>query len=215
MSAAARPTSILVVHFTHLSHLSTILQRGLLSDTAARQAGLIQTEVGNQEIKQMRRRRPVPVPPGGVVADYAPFYYAPRSPMMYLIDRGGLSSFTGGCGELVYLVTSVERLTELGALLVFTDRNAVLGVSEFSDDPARLDTLIDWQLMRAKMWNNTGEHPDRKERRMAECLVHLQVPWDAITEVVTKTQTCAQQASAILATVDQKVPVFVRPNWYF
>jgi ssDNA thymidine ADP-ribosyltransferase, DarT len=50
---------------------------------------------------------------------------------------------------------------------------------------------------------------------MPECLVHLKVPWDAITEVVTKTRTCAEHVSMILATVDQKVPVFVRPHWYF
>lgn len=152
MTVVARPTPIAVGHFTHLS---TILQLGLLSDTAARRAGLIQTEIGNQEIKEMRRRRAVPVPPGGVVADYAPFYYAPRSPMMYLIDRGGVSSYAAGCDQLIYLMTTVERLAELGARLVFTDRNAVLGITEFTDDLARLDTLVDWSLMQAVMWNNT------------------------------------------------------------
>jgi len=81
MTVAAPPTPIVVTHFTHISHLSTILQLGLLSDTAARQAGLVQTEIGNQEIKEMRRGRAAPVPPRGVVADYAPFYYAPRSPL--------------------------------------------------------------------------------------------------------------------------------------
>jgi len=57
MTVAAPPTPIVVTHFTHISHLSTILQLGLLSDTAARQAGLVQTEIGNQEIKEMRRGR--------------------------------------------------------------------------------------------------------------------------------------------------------------
>lgn len=119
------------------------------------------------------------------------------------------------CDQLIYLTTSVERLAELGAPLVFTDRNAVLGIAEFTDDLARLDTLIDWSLMRAVMWNNTVAHPDRKERRMAECLVHDRVPWTAITEVAAKTQAGARQASMMFATVDQRVPVVVRPNWYF
>lgn len=188
MTVAGRPAPTVVVHFTHVSHLPTIVERGLLSGTAAQQVGLVQTEVGNKDIKAMRRSRAVPVPPGGVVADYAPFYYAPRSPMMYVIDRGGVSTYAGGCDDLVYLVTTVERLTALPASLVFTDRNAVLGIAEFSADLDRLESLIDWPLMGSTMWNNTDAHPDRKERRMAECLVHRRVPWPVFTEIVAKTR---------------------------
>jgi hypothetical protein len=210
-----RPQPVTVVHFTHVSHLATIAQQGLFSDTAAQRTGLISTEVGNQDIKAMRRRRAVPVAPGGVVADYAPFYYAPRSPMMYVIDRGGVSTYTGGCDDLVYLVTSVERLAELGTALVFTDRNAVLGITEFVTDFDQLDPLIDWPLMRASMWNNTPDQPDRKERRMAECLVHHRAPWEAFSEIAVKNSVCARQAQAALATVGQNVPVLVRRSWYF
>lgn len=210
-----RPQPVPVVHFTHVSHLATIATHGLVSDTAAQRAGLIITEVGNQDIKAMRRRRSVPVPPHGVVADYVPFYYAPRSPMMYVIDRGGVPTYTRGCDELVYLVTTLERLTELGARLVLTDRNAVLGLTEFTTDPDKLDTLIDWPLMRATMWSNTPDQPDRKERRMAECLVHQRTPWDALTEIVAKNSACARQAQAMVATVGLGVPVVVRRGWYF
>jgi ssDNA thymidine ADP-ribosyltransferase, DarT len=187
----------------------------LVSDTAAQRAGLIGTEVGNQDIKAMRRRRVVPVPPGGVVADYTPFYYAPRSPMMYVIDRGGVSTYTGGCDDLIYLTTTVERLVELGADLVFSDRNAVLGIAEFSTDANRLDTLIDWPLMRATMWNNTPDQPDRMERRMAECLVYERAPWDAFTHVVAKHDECARRVRTTLGNVGYSMPVVVRRHWYY
>jgi hypothetical protein len=210
-----RSVPTVVVHFTHVGHLPTILQRGLLSDSAAQQACLVETEVANQDIKAMRRRRSVPVPPGGVVADYAPFYFAPRSPMMYVIHRGGVATYAAGCDSLIYLVTDVERLSQLNAPIVFTDRNAVLGIAEFTADIDRLDTLIDWPLMRATMWNNTDAHPDRKERRMAECLVHGQVPWQAFAEIVAKTTLCAQQARTMVTAAGENVPVVVRPSWYF
>ncbi|MEV6965201.1 DarT ssDNA thymidine ADP-ribosyltransferase family protein [Hamadaea sp. NPDC051192] len=63
---------MLIMHFTHIDHLPTIVSRGLLSDSAAQASGNLTREVGNQEIKEQRRRRAVPIAPGGVVADYVP-----------------------------------------------------------------------------------------------------------------------------------------------
>ncbi|MGH3516402.1 MAG: type II toxin-antitoxin system toxin DNA ADP-ribosyl transferase DarT [Haloechinothrix sp.] len=201
----SRPVPTYVVHFTHVSHLATIATKGLLSDTAAKAAGLLSIEVGNQEIKAARRSRLVDMPPGGAVADYAPFYFAPRSPMMYAIAKGNVPTYKDGCEELIYLITTVERLIELHLRTVFTDRNAALAFTTFANDSAKLDNLIDWQLMKERMWNNTPEQPDRMERRMAECLVHQRVPWSAFLDVTARNSTCARQARQLLATVDSGV----------
>lgn len=211
--ARAVPTQ--VAHFTHLDQLAAIAEQGLLSETVAISADARRTEVGNPEIKATRRRRLVPIPPGGVVADYAPFYFAPRSPMMYAIHRGRVVTYSGGCEELAYLVTSVERLTALGLRMVFTDRNAVLDAATFRSDPADLDALVDWPLMRATMWANTESEPDRRERRMAECLVYSQVPWAAFTEVAVKSAGSRRKALAALLKAQPQLPITVRPSWYF
>ncbi|WP_250283529.1 type II toxin-antitoxin system toxin DNA ADP-ribosyl transferase DarT [Frankia sp. CiP1_Cm_nod2] len=211
----ARPVPTRVAHFTHLDQLAAIAEQGLLPETVAIEADARRTEVGNLEIKAARRHRPVPVAPGGVVGDYAPFYFAPRSPMMYAIHRGRVATYAGGCDELAYLVTSVERLTGLGLALVFTDRNAVLEAATFRSDPADLDTLVDWPLMRARMWANTDAEPDRRERRMAECLVHGRVPWAAFSEVAVKNAVSRRRALATMGTAQPQPPVSVRPDWYF
>ena len=80
-----------VFHFTHIDNLSTIVREGLHCDSTVKGSGLLQQEVSNQDIKSMRRAREVPIPPGGVVADYVPFYFAPRSPMMYAIHMRNVS----------------------------------------------------------------------------------------------------------------------------
>ncbi|MGH3826603.1 MAG: DarT ssDNA thymidine ADP-ribosyltransferase family protein [Pseudonocardiaceae bacterium] len=99
--------------------------------------------------------------------------------------------------------------------MLFTDRNAVLATAHFTPNRPDLDTLIDWPLMRARMWNNTPSEPDRRERRMAECLVHRQVPWWAIEYVVARTPARATEARATLARFSQGSAVGTRSAWYF
>ncbi len=210
-----RPVPTRVVHFTHLRHLPGVVAHGLLSDTVAQERGLVTTEVGNRDIKERRRRRVVPVPPGGVVADYVPFYFAPRSPMMYAIDRGNVPEYAGGIDPLVYLVSTVERLQEAGCTLVTTDRNAVLGIATFRQGLDGLDTGVDWQLIEATWWNNTVQEPDRMERRMAECLVHQVAPWEAFTEVRVRSDARRLEVEALLGPGIAPGPVLVTPDWYF
>ncbi|HZQ27765.1 MAG TPA: DUF4433 domain-containing protein [Acidimicrobiales bacterium] len=208
-----RPAPTRIVHFTHVSHLPTVASEGLLSDTRA--GDVLTTEVGNRGIKDQRRRRPVEVGAGGVVADYVPFYFAPRSPMLSAIYHGRVPEYTEGQDPIVYLVTSVERLIELGLTPVFTDRNAALAVAEMSTDLSALDDLVDWELMDATWWNNTPEDPERRERRMAECLVHQRVPWEAFAGIVTRTEARRTEAEDLLASVGVSTTVKSRAEWYF
>ena len=70
--------------------------------------------------------------------------------------------------------------------------------------------------MTAKYWNNTPDDPDRKERRQAECLVHPDVPWQAIEGIATKTEHARAQVELVLGTGWLSRPrVAVRAEWYF
>lgn len=216
MTVRKQPTS--VTHFTHVDHLATVIGHGLLSDTAAHAKGVLSVEVGNLGIKDQRRSREVPVAPGGAVGDYVPFYFAPRSPMMFAISKGNVPSYQGGTARLVYLVTTLERLHETGHSVVLTDRNAALSYSEYrAFDPSdRIDDdFIDWPLMGETYWNNTPEEPQRMERRMAEALVHERVAWDVITKIGTQSEIVASEVRAALAAARSTVPVSVVPRWYF
>ena len=210
-----RPVPTPLYHFTHLSHLASIVKDGLLSDTDAVRTGALIVEVGHAGIKERRRGRMVPIGPGGAVSDYVPFYFAPRSPMMYAIHRGNVPTYDEGCDRLIYLVTSVETLAASGARLVFTDRNAVLAIAAYGDHGTGIDSLVDWALMRQVVWNNTPEDPDLRERRMAECLAHRVVQWPSIEGIATASQHVADEARAILASLGVETPISVRPQWYF
>lgn len=199
-----------VFHFTHIDNLSTVAREGLQCDSTVQGSGLLLQEVGNQDIKELRRRRRVPVPPGGVVADYVPFYFAPRSPMMFAIHKGKVPTYQKGCDDVVYLVSTLGQLRAAGQPVLLTDRNATLAVAAFATDAG--DLRIDWDLMGEAIWKNTDEYPDRREKRMAECLVHRLVEPTGIQALVTKSRAVAERVGRL---VGDTWPVSVIGDWYF
>jgi len=210
-----RPIPTTVAHFTHLDNLEGIAVHGLRCDNTP-PGELRIVEVGEPVIKARRRQRRVLVEPGGVIADYVPFYFASRSPMLFSISVGGVPSFAGDSNDIVYLMSTVEALQSSGLSLVFTDRNAVLELARQSAQVADLDTMVDWELMRATYWANSDDDPDRKERRMAECLAHRAVPWSAFTGVAVFDEARAGRVRTILDRVSVRhPPIDVRPEFYF
>jgi len=186
-----------------------------MCDTDARDRGLLSVEVGNIGIKDMRRSQKVPIAPYGQVSDYVPFYFAPRSPMMFSISKGNVPTYSGGTARLVYLVTSLERLTEQGHTPVLTDRNAALRYAAYRrfDAADEIDDgFIDWDVMKAKYW---GDFDDGRERRMAEALVHENVEWACILSVTAQSEIVAEEARAMISAAKSTVRVKVVPQWYF
>ena len=209
------PRRGLLFHFTHVDNLSTIASNGLLSDLAATSQRLLTTDVGNQRIKSQRRERPVPINPWGVVADYVPFYFAARSPMLGSVHIGNVPTYDGGQDGLIYLVTDIDTIVDQALPFVFTDLNAVIDYARFGDRIDDLDDFVDWPLMESQWWNNTTTDPDRMARRMAEFLVHRKVPWEAFIELAARSDEDAASARASLASVSADAVVHVRQDWYF
>lgn len=209
-----RPIPTPLFHFTHIEHLAGVMTNGLLCDEAA-QAGQLAHEIGDTWIKAQRRNVQVKAGPGGSVDQYAPWYFAPRSPMLYTLNRNRRLDPFGGKESIVYLASTVEHLRSLGLTLVHTDRNAYYGYASHHDRDEALDDIVDWKLMRSHMWNNTADEPDRMERRMAECLVHQSVPWEGILAIATKTQVRAGQVRAMIASATHQPDVLLKPDWYF
>lgn len=203
-----------VFHFTHRDNLALILRAGGLHCDARMAAQGGHANVGDLNIKQRRARRAVPVAALGVVADYVPFYYAPRSPMLYSISCNNVPDCPHPQSELAYLVTSTDALFE-GHTCCFTDRNAVLAHARFSDQQTQLATLIDWPLMAARIWRDTPEDLSRKERRMAEFLVHQFVPWSQVSGVAVYDAQNMRYVQNVLAGQPYAPPVSIQRDWYF
>jgi len=205
------PTQI--VHITHIRNLASILTSGVLqSCTQLRAKSVNYVDIANTGIQDRRATFPVPVPPGGILHDYVPFYFHPRSPMLYVISRGG-NRYPEGQTPIIQLVTTAQSAMSNGPC-VFTDGHAIMTLSAYFTDLGNL-AKIDWEVMRAKYWTDTLDDPDRKRRRQAEFLVHREFPWGLVTEVAVFHRDVQSQVLTILTQATHQPPVNVRRSWYY
>ncbi|MEW2381456.1 DUF4433 domain-containing protein [Micromonospora sp. NPDC047707] len=219
VNETSRPKPTLIMHFTHIDNLPAILAAGrLLADNAVGRR--LAMNVGAADIKASRRERVVTCQPGGVVADYVPFYFAERSPMMYRIAcehrDGKAGCYPDGDDPLVYLVSSVERAHEACLSWVASDGNCAHHLTNFSRSLDELAELVDWPLMQERIWKNLPDDPDRIRRRMAEFLVHREFQLDLLLGYAVRTSQRETQLRRVLQTagiIDAYVRV--RPDWYY
>lgn len=203
-----------IYHITHLDNLPGILARGeLLADTRIRSAGLQPHNIAHGNIKQRRATVAIPIAPGGVVADYVPFYFCPRSPMLYAIHGGHVQGYPGGQGKVLHLIADAESLTAHHAC-VHTDGNAATrpvsvyaGTSGFND--------LSWDVINSWSWRDTPDDNDRKRRKQAEFLVWQRLPWTAISRIGVINDEMAAVVRHNLAGQPHCPVVETRRDWYY
>jgi hypothetical protein len=203
------PPNPTIYHITHVANLPGIIRDGCLwSDSERIRRTVASMNIGHVHIKARRLRRDVPTAAGGKLGDYVPFYFCNRSVMLYAVHRGH-PDFSGGQGEIVHLVSSVNMAVRLGCSWTFTERHAELGYATYYDDLTKLSE-IDWNVMPLQYW---ADSEDTKEKRQAEFLVHRQFPWAAIERVVVRDSALAAKVSALIGS--GRPPVEIQPSWYY
>ena len=117
-------------HITHIQNLPSILAHGgLWCDNSRQERNLGTIGIAHDHIKQRRARKRVPLGAQGTLADYVPFYFAPRSPMLYAIHMGSVAGYNGGQISVLHLVFEVEHIVRRGLTYVFTDGHADMAIS--------------------------------------------------------------------------------------
>jgi hypothetical protein len=222
---APRPTRLF--HITAIANVPAILAAGaLLSKNGGAAAGINYQNIAHAGAQGARAYRAVPDPPGGLVHDFVPFYFAPRSPMLYAIDGGRVAGCSWRQADIVHFETTVQNVVALGRQFVFYDRNATLAFSTAYTDLADLDAAVAWDLLTeaplldgfCKFWQSNTANPryaDRMERRQAEFLVKDSAPLHCMTRLGVIDGDRRQQVQALLNQAGVGLAVDVMPSWYF
>ena len=208
----ARPK---LYHIVHVDRLASIIgEGGLLCDTTMMKRPKVGTAIGMTEIKARRARTKLASHPELNVGDCVPFYFCPRSVMLYLMYRGNHRELTyrGGQDLIVHLEAdlhgAIEWATRAGRRWAFTASNA--GSSYFEDwSDLRELHRIDWSAVRAGDWRA------KKEGKQAEFLMESSFPWQLITRVGVHSTSIRRQAVETLVGADYVPRVEVKPGWYY
>ena len=205
-----------IYHITHINNLPLILKSGgLFAKKELIQQEVSHLDIAHEGIQSRRARIPVPCGAGGVLHDYVPFYFAPRSPMLYAIHKGKVAGYTQRQNPIIYLVSQAEIIKSEGIPFAFTDGHAIMQYSDFYDDLSALESSIDWAIMENKYWKGTQEDKDRERRRQAEFLIYQFCPWKLITKIGVIDSTTKFQVEEILANFNYQLQIDIRYHWYY
>lgn len=206
-----------IYHITHVDNLPRIVRAGYLGcDQRVRDEGEQVTTIGMSTIKQRRLHLPVTCHPGDRVGDYVPFYFCPRSVMLYLIYRADSEELTyhDGQGPIVHLEADLHEVVEWAGQndrrWAFTLSNAGANYTEFRVSLQDLNE-VNWTAVAARDWRA----PDIREGKQAEFLVHDSFPFSLVSRIGVGSRQVEAQVQRILLTQAHRPPVIVEPRWYY
>jgi len=196
--------------------LSSILMDGFLwSDAEVQRRGAPGTTIGMAKIKRRRMNENILQSHFGVfVGDFVPFYFCPRSVMLYLLAQGNHPEmdYRGGQGPILHLVadlqTVVDWADEKNKKWAFTLSNAGSSYFEDRNDLNRLNEL-DWRAIQARDWKNC------RDAKQSEFLLEEQFPWELVEGIGVHSPEMAQRVSGLLSGHSHRPSVTIQKDWYY
>jgi hypothetical protein len=211
------PRNPKIYHITHVSNLSKIVDDVLWSDAERIRQVMDCTVVGMSEIKRRRLEElEVHCHPGTRVGDYVPFYFCPRSVMLYILykDNHPDLAYHGGQRPIVHLQADLHDVLKWAkterSRWAFSKGNAGARYSDFYDDPALLDAL-EWEAIAATDWRD----PDVKESKQAEFLIEKSFPWKLIELIGVIDAEVEKQVASIISGAQHQPAVAIKAAWYY
>lgn len=206
------PKRALIFRIVHRENIEALLEDGLHCRSSAK-AKRPYVQIGNSELIDKRQGRVIEYPPGGTLSDYVPFYFTPFSPMMYNIKTGYNGIQRRENDDIVFFVSSLNKLVEKGLTFVYSDRHAYLRFAQFTADMKQLPTWIDWKILQEKDFRRGDV--DKFDKYQAEALVHNCVPVNGLLGMACHSEAVKAEIEKRLERLDLDMKVLTKRDWYF
>lgn len=211
------PAAPKIYHIVHVDRLASIIQSGsLLCDAIMANHPNVGSMIGMSDIKARRLQSPLLSRPGLRVGDCVPFYFCPRSIMLYIIHCANHPNlaYRGGQRPIVHLeadlMKSIAWADAQPKRWAFTLSNA--GSTYFEDraDASQLDE-VNWQAIAATNWSARAV----KEGKQAEFLVEQDFPWALVERIGVHSSGIANQVGSVLPQLGHRPRLEILPQWYY
>jgi hypothetical protein len=210
------PECVKIYHIIHISKLPAILtENHMISDAEVRRRAPVGETIGMAEIKRRRLEDlTLSSHPGLRVGECVPFYFCPRSVMLYMFYMRNHPDieYRGGQEPILHLIADLRRTVEWAEQnrlrWAFTNSNAG---SRYFNDFASLSDLdeIDWDAVNAIDWRNC------KEQKQAEFLIEKRFPWELTEGIGVYSFEWVDKVREILTDSGHKPSVRVENEWYY
>ncbi len=215
---ASVPSSPKIYHITHIDNLPSIAaSMGLVSDANRIASQLTCSMVGMSTIKQRRLDEiEVLCHPGTKVGQYVPFYFCPRSVMLYILHKANNPEliYQGGQQPIVHLeadlYTTINWANVKGVRWAFSNGNAGAYITTFYKAAADL-IYLDWSAIKSTDFRDAKV----KEGKQAEFLMFDVFPWTLVDKIGIINSTMAIKVQTTLANVGHQPTIVTEPSWYF
>jgi hypothetical protein len=204
-------------HITHVNYLPSIIADGMLLSDAlliARQGA--SSGIGISKIKERRLTMPISCHPALHVGECVPFYFCPRSIMLFVIHCKNHPdlAFKGGQEPIVHLEADLYDVVgwanKNGRRWAFSTSNAGAFYTPYFADLTDLGQL-DWGAIAATDFRS----PAIKEKKQAEFLLEESFPWTLVSAVGVHSTSIKVQADAAMSKTTHKPSVTLQPSWYY
>ena len=215
------PTEPKIYHIAHVDRLPSIIADGSLwCDAEMSGRTGTGTTIGMNNIKQARLTKTLQRLPGLHVGDCVPFYFCPRSVMLYVIHMANSPelAYRDGQGSILHLEADLRQTVDWAKKnnrrWAFTSCNARASYGENWSDLRRLDKL-DWDAIQSHTWSGPGVDGAVKEGKQAEFLLEHSFPWELVTGIGVHSTGIRRKVLGELQVARHQPPVEIKPDWYY
>ena len=194
---------------THIENMPHIVRNGLVRATSPlRDENYV--SIGDSQVIHLREERLIK---GYHLSDYVPFYFGPRSPMLYVIQHGFNGIRRIEPDNIVYCVIRVDDIINSNVDCIFTDGHALSSLTQYytKESLSSLDSIVNYSDVYSTYWNSETDI-DLKRRKEAELLINGDLPAQYIRGFVVYNEKAKDKLVSIGIASEM---IAVMPGYYF
>lgn len=202
--------NIYLYRMTHIANVPHILVHGITHRTSAN-ANPNFSPIGDPTL--ISTRDGFVLENGRTLGEYVPFYFGTRMPMLYVIQKGFNGVTVTPAEDIVYCVTSVQKVIDSNQEFIYTNGHAVDSFSsQFGPlDVGGIDDQVDFRAVKVRDWKSPTDL-DLKRRMQAEFLLLGDLPVQAVLGFVVRNEAAKTRLLGFGAEENQ---IRIRTNAYF